>query len=118
MCCGASCGGPTRHGYKLGAEGSFFHTLVAPLAAEMGDAYPELVVAQAQVTRVIQKEEERFAETLAHGMQIYEDRTVGIPKGGIIPGEVVFLLYDTYGFTVDLTEHRPRTRPATGYGGF
>ena len=99
-----------RHGYKLGAEGSFFHRLVTPLVAEMGSAYPELVVAQAQVTRVIQKEEERFAETLAHGMQIYEDRTVDIPKGGIIPGEVVFLLYDTYGFPVDLTADIARER--------
>jgi alanyl-tRNA synthetase len=62
-----------RHGYKLGAEGSFFHTLVAPLAVEMGDAYPELAAGAIQTARVIQQEEERFAETLAHGMKLLED---------------------------------------------
>jgi alanyl-tRNA synthetase len=67
-----------RHGYKLGAEGSFFHKLVAPLAAEMGAAYPELPVPQPQVARIIQQEEERFAETLAHGMKLLEEGIAGL----------------------------------------
>ncbi|CDH47636.1 alanine--tRNA ligase [Candidatus Contendibacter odensensis] len=98
-----------RHGYKLGAEGSFFHTLVAPLAAEMGDAYPELVAAADQVTRVIRQEEERFAETLAHGMKLLEDGIAGL-SSATIPGATVFKLYDTYGFPVDLTADIARER--------
>ena len=98
-----------RHGYKLGAEGSFFHTLVAPLAAEMGDAYPELVHAEAQVARVIQQEEERFAETLSHGMKLLEEDIAQL-SGATLPGETVFRLYDTYGFPVDLTADIARER--------
>jgi len=98
-----------RHGYKLGAEGSFFHTLVAPLAAEMGDAYPELAATAAQTARVIQQEEERFAETLAHGMKLLEDSIAQLASA-TIPGETVFKLYDTYGFPVDLTADIARER--------
>ena len=98
-----------RHGYKLGAEGSFFHTLVAPLAAEMGDAYPELAAAATQTARVIQQEEERFAETLAHGMKLLEDSIAQL-SSATIPGETVFKLYDTYGFPVDLTADIARER--------
>ncbi len=98
-----------RHGYKLGAEGSFFHALVAPLAAEMGGAYPELVRAEAQVTRVIQQEEERFAETLSHGMKLLEEDIARL-SGATLPGETVFKLYDTYGFPVDLTADIARER--------
>ena len=98
-----------RHGHKLGATGGFFHTLVAPLAAEMGDAYPELRHAQDQVTRVIQQEEERFAETLSHGMRLLEESIAHL-SGTVIPGEAVFKLYDTYGFPVDLTADIARER--------
>ncbi|MFZ4789880.1 MAG: alanine--tRNA ligase [Candidatus Competibacteraceae bacterium] len=98
-----------RHGYKLGAEDSFFHTLVAPLAAEMGDAYPELAAAAVQTARVIQQEEERFAETLAHGMKLLEDSIAQL-AGATIPGATVFKLYDTYGFPVDLTADIARER--------
>ena len=98
-----------RHGYKLGGEGSFFHTLVAPLAAEMGDAYPELAAAATQTARVIQQEEERFAETLAHGMKLLEDSIAQLASE-TIPGETVFKLYDTYGFPVDLTADIARER--------
>ena len=98
-----------RHGYKLGAEGAFFHTLVGSLVMEMGDAYPELRTAAAQVTRVIQQEEERFAETLSHGMKLLEEGIAGL-SGTIIPGETVFKLYDTYGFPVDLTADIARER--------
>ena len=98
-----------RHGYKLGAAGSFFHTLVGPLVAEMGDAYPELAAAAAQVSRVIEQEEERFAETLAHGMKLLEEGIAAL-SGDTIPGATVFKLYDTYGFPVDLTADIARER--------
>ncbi|WFP51990.1 alanine--tRNA ligase [Methylomonas sp. EFPC3] len=91
-----------RHGYRLGIQDTFFYKLVAPLAAEMGEAYPELVKAQEQVERVLKKEEERFAETLGQGMKILENCVAKL-DGHVIPGDVVFLLYDTYGFPVDLT---------------
>ncbi|MEZ5591708.1 MAG: alanine--tRNA ligase [Gammaproteobacteria bacterium] len=98
-----------RHGYKLGAKDSFFYQLVAPLVAEMGDAYPELRQAQDQVTRVIEQEEERFAETLDNGMGLLE-RDIAALHGKTIPGATVFKLYDTYGFPVDLTADIARER--------
>ncbi len=91
-----------RHGYRLGIREVFFFKLVAPLVAEMGAAYPELTIAQAQVERVLEKEEQRFAETLEQGMKILESCVAKL-TGGVIPGETVFQLYDTYGFPVDLT---------------
>ncbi len=91
-----------RHGYRLGMEDSFFYRLVAPLAGEMGSAFPELVKHQAQVEKVLRQEENRFAETLAQGMRILEGCVEGL-AGAEIPGDTVFQLYDTYGFPVDLT---------------
>jgi alanyl-tRNA synthetase len=91
-----------RHGYRLGIQDVFFYKLVAPLVAEMGSAFPELKAAQAQVEKVLKKEEERFAETLGQGMKILE-ACVAKLQGTVIPGETVFQLYDTYGFPVDLT---------------
>jgi alanyl-tRNA synthetase len=91
-----------RHGYRLGIQDVFFYKLVAPLVEAMGEAYPDLKFAQAQVERVLKKEEERFAETLGQGMKILE-ACVGKMDGTVIPGETVFQLYDTYGFPVDLT---------------
>jgi alanyl-tRNA synthetase len=91
-----------RHGYRLGIREVFFYKLVAPLAAEMGEAYPELKAAQAQVERVLQKEEQRFAETLEQGMKILENCVEKL-HSTVIPGDVAFLLYDTYGFPIDLT---------------
>jgi alanyl-tRNA synthetase len=91
-----------RHGYRLGIQDVFFYKLVAPLAEEMGGAYPELTSAQAQVERVLKKEEERFAETLGQGMKILE-ACVAKMEGTVIPGDTLFQLYDTYGFPVDLT---------------
>lgn len=91
-----------RHGYRLGIHEIFFYKLVAPLVEEMGEAFPELKIAQAQVERVLKKEEERFAETLGQGMKILE-ACVARMKGSVIPGDTVFQLYDTYGFPVDLT---------------
>jgi alanyl-tRNA synthetase len=98
-----------RHGKKLGAHDLFFHKLVGPLADEMGAAYPELRKAQAHVEKVLRKEEQRFAETLDAGMEILEDAIAGL-AGNEIPGDVVFKLYDTYGFPVDLTADVARER--------
>jgi alanyl-tRNA synthetase len=91
-----------RHGYRLGIHEVFFYQLVAPLVEEMGEAFPELKANQAQVERVLQKEEQRFAETLGQGMKILE-ACVAKLHGTVISGDVVFQLYDTYGFPVDLT---------------
>jgi alanyl-tRNA synthetase len=98
-----------RHGKKLGYDGLFFHRLVAPLAQEMGEAYPELVKAREHVETVLAKEERRFGETLDSGMAILEEAIEHL-DGREIPGEVVFKLYDTYGFPVDLTADIARER--------
>ena len=98
-----------RHGNKLGATAPFFHQLVATLAAEMGEAYPELVKLQPQVEKALLAEEEQFAKTLDNGLQILQDALANI-SGDEIPGEVVFKLYDTYGFPVDLTNDIARER--------
>ena len=98
-----------RHGKKLGHDPLFFHKLVQPLVEEMGDAYPELKKAQAHVEKVLVKEEERFAETLDQGMEILEESIANL-DGKEIPGDVVFKLYDTYGFPVDLTADIARER--------
>ena len=101
-----------RHGKKLGVDDAFFSKLVDPLCAEMGDAYPELVKAKAHVEKVLDKEERRFAETLDQGMEILDEAIAGL-KGTELPGDVVFKLYDTYGFPVDLTADIARERDLT-----
>ncbi len=101
-----------RHGKKLGMNETFFHKLVGPLCKEMGDAYPELVKAKAHVEKVLEKEEIRFAETLDQGMEILESAIAKL-KGKELPGDVVFKLYDTYGFPVDLTADIARERDLT-----
>ena len=101
-----------RHGYRLGIHEVFFYKLVAPLALEMGEAFPELKAAQANVERILKKEEERFAETLGQGMKILET-CVAKMQGSEIPGETVFQLYDTYGFPVDLTADFARENQLT-----
>ncbi|MDP6967521.1 MAG: alanine--tRNA ligase [Gammaproteobacteria bacterium] len=98
-----------RHGNKMGARGSFFHKLVAPLVAEMGEAYPELTEAQSRVEKIILKEEQQFAKTLDQGMRILETDLQQL-KGKQIPGATIFKLYDTYGFPVDLTGDIARER--------
>ena len=91
-----------RHGHKLGLREPFFYQLVDVLTQEMGEAYPELPKAQEQVEKILKQEEIRFAETLDQGMQILGAEIKSL-KGKIIPGDVIFKLYDTYGFPVDLT---------------
>lgn len=101
-----------RHGNKLGATAPFFYKLVPTLAAEMGDAYPELKTLQPQVEKALLQEEEQFAKTLDNGMQILEDALAEL-DGKQIPGDVVFKLYDTYGFPTDLTNDIARERGLT-----
>ncbi len=108
-----------RHGHQLGMDGLFFHKLVQPLVEVMAEAYPELAEAQNNVERILKMEEQRFAETLDHGMKILEqaikeqtskqlsDKTT---TSGVISGETLFKLYDTYGFPVDLTADIARER--------
>ncbi len=101
-----------RHGYILGVKEPFFHKLVESLCDEMGEAYPELLSQRSQVEKVLRLEEERFAQTLEQGMRILEETISGL-DGTTIPGEVVFKLYDTYGFPRDLTADIARERDLT-----
>ncbi|KUM54671.1 alanine--tRNA ligase [Rheinheimera sp. EpRS3] len=101
-----------RHGNKLGAKGAFFYQLVAALVAQMGEAYPELVAKQAVVEKVLKLEEEQFGKTLERGLTILEDALTGL-TGTELPGELVFKLYDTYGFPADLTNDVARERNLT-----
>ncbi len=98
-----------RHGHQLGMDDLFFYKLVQPLVEVMGEAYPELVKAQANVERLLKMEEERFAETLDHGMKILEEDIKQL-QDKTITGETLFKLYDTYGFPVDLTADIARER--------
>lgn len=101
-----------RHGNKLGANGSFFYQIVAALVAEMGEAFPELTQNQAHIERVLKAEEEQFAKTLEQGLKILEQDLAGL-QGSVVPGDVVFKLYDTYGFPMDLTGDIARERNLT-----
>jgi alanyl-tRNA synthetase len=97
-----------RHGHKLGQDQPFFHRLVADLDAAMGDAYPELRAAKSRVADVLRQEEERFGETLSHGMAILESALAGGAR--TLDGETAFKLYDTFGFPLDLTADVCRER--------
>ena len=98
-----------RHGYKLGQSQPFFHELVPALVAAMGDAYPELGREAQQVARILKLEEQRFAETLSAGMAQFDLR-MREAGGATVPGSLVFLLHDTYGFPPDLTADIARER--------
>jgi alanyl-tRNA synthetase len=98
-----------RHGYKLGQSQPFFYKLVPVLAQVMGDAYPELRERAESIARVLRGEEERFAETLAAGMAQFESR-MAEAGGHTVPGSLLFLLHDTYGFPPDLTADIARER--------
>ncbi|WP_323816147.1 alanine--tRNA ligase [Cellvibrio sp. NN19] len=101
-----------RHGNQLGQKQPFFHKLVKALAEVMGEAYPELHKNQAQIERVLLQEEEQFEKTLDKGIAVLEDALSKI-SGSEVPGKVVFTLYDTYGFPVDLTADIARERGLT-----
>lgn len=98
-----------RHGHKLGQEKPFFNTLVSALVEQMGEAYPELAKNQAHIEKVLLAEEEQFAKTLDKGMHVLNSEIASL-KEKTIPGETVFLLYDTYGFPVDLTNDVAREK--------
>ena len=100
-----------RHGYKLGARTPFFHKLVHALVEQMGEAYPELRQNEKRITDVLKTEEERFFQTIAHGMEILEGALATGAKQ--IDGETAFKLHDTYGFPVDLTADVCRERDVT-----
>jgi alanyl-tRNA synthetase len=110
-----------RHGYKLGIEEPFFYKLVPVLEREMSAAYPELTRGRELAERVLKQEEERFAETLANGMELLEGVIATVLKAGgasragraVIPGDTIFKLYDTYGFPADLTADIARERGLT-----
>jgi alanyl-tRNA synthetase len=97
-----------RHGHKLGQTKPFFAELVADLVAEMGHAYPELTQAAERVRQVLLQEEERFGETLEHGMKMLEAALA--KDAGKLDGAIAFTLYDTYGFPIDLTADICRER--------
>ena len=97
-----------RHGYQLGQKKPFFHRLVPDLDRVMGDAYPELRRASTRVAQVLRQEEERFGETIEHGMKMLEQALAGGTK--VLDGETAFTLYDTYGFPFDLTADVCRER--------
>jgi alanyl-tRNA synthetase len=97
-----------RHGYMLGMRQPFFHKMVPALIEEMGHSYPELSAKQSTVEKALLAEEERFGETLEHGMKVFDD--VAAKSSKVIPGADAFRLYDTYGFPVDLTADIARER--------
>ena len=99
-----------RHGYKLGCRTPFFNRLVSDLVKEMGEAYPELARAEQQVTDILRQEEERFFETIEHGMSILDAALASLTKGGTLDGDTAFKLHDTYGFPLDLTADVCRER--------
>lgn len=101
------CRRAIRHGYKLGARAPFFYTLVEALRKEMSEAYPELN--NPRIAEVIQEEEQRFFLTISKGMEILEG-AIAECKNGVLDGEVLFKLHDTYGFPADLTADVCRER--------
>jgi alanyl-tRNA synthetase len=107
-----------RHGYKLNQQQPFFYRLVPALVQIMGAAYPDLIKAQSHIEQLILREEEQFSNTLENGLKVFEEIVQKL-ESAEIPGEQVFLLYDTYGFPTDLTEDMARERKLTlDYPGF
>jgi len=108
-----------RHGHKLGQSQPFFYRLVEALKQQMGAAYPELAEQQQRIEEVLKQEEERFIETLDHGMKILEEALSNLTAGAVLDGQTLFTLYDTYGFPVDLTADICRERDvAVDFQGF
>ena len=101
-----------RHGYQLGCSEPFFNKLTGSLVGQMGGAYPELRHAKDKVERVLATEEQRFAKTLDQGLKIL-DREIASLSGNVLPGDIAFRLYDTYGFPLDLTADFLREKDLT-----
>ena len=102
-----------RHAHLLGTKDPLMHRLVPALVAEMGSAYPELKRSEPLIAETLKLEEIRFRETLARGLKLLDEASVGLKKGDRLQGEVAFKLYDTYGFPLDLTEESLRARGVT-----
>ncbi len=108
-----------RHAQLLGAKDPLMWRLVPVLVREMGQAYPELVQGEARIAEILELEEKRFRITLARGLSILDEETGRLGPGAVLPGEVAFKLYDTYGFPLDLTQDALRGRAMTvDEGGF
>ena len=99
-----------RHAHILGAKEPLMWRLVPMLVTEMGAAYPDLTRAQALITETLKLEETRFRQTLERGLKLLDEATSGMGKGKVLPGDVAFKLYDTFGFPIDLTEDALRAR--------
>ncbi|MEI7790520.1 MAG: alanine--tRNA ligase [Alphaproteobacteria bacterium] len=102
-----------RHAHLLGTRDPLMHRLVPALVGEMGPAYPELKRSEAMIAETLKLEEIRFRETLARGLKLLDEASVGLNKGDQLKGDVAFKLYDTYGFPLDLTEESLRARGVT-----
>jgi alanyl-tRNA synthetase len=102
-----------RHAHMMGCREPLLYKLVRALVAKMGGAYPELARAEDLITETLKLEETRFKQLLERGLRLLEDETAGLSAGGVLPGEVAFRLYDTYGFPLDLTQDALRARGMT-----
>ncbi|WP_404339031.1 alanine--tRNA ligase [Sphingomonas sp. MMS12-HWE2-04] len=102
-----------RHAQLLGAQNPLMHRMVPSLVAEMGAAFPELVRAQPLIEATLLQEETRFRQTLANGLRLLDEATLGMGEGATLPGETAFKLYDTFGFPYDLTEDALRAKAIT-----
>ncbi len=99
-----------RHAQLLGARDPLIYKLLPTLVREMGQAYPELVRAEALISETLKLEETRFRKTLERGLGLLSDATSTLSKGDMLDGETAFKLYDTYGFPLDLTQDALRAR--------
>jgi alanyl-tRNA synthetase len=99
-----------RYAQQIGCQEPLMYRLVPALIREMGDTYPELISAQALITETLKTEETKFKRTLGTGLKLLSDASAGMKKGAVLPGDVAFKLYDTYGFPLDLTEDALRPR--------
>jgi alanyl-tRNA synthetase len=99
-----------RHAHLIGVDSPLMWRLVPALVAKMGQAYPELTRAEALIAETLKLEESRFRRTLDRGLKLLEEETGKLPAGGVLPGEVAFRLYDTFGFPIDLTQDALKAR--------
>jgi alanyl-tRNA synthetase len=99
-----------RHAHILGAKDPLMWRLVPVLISEMGAAYPELTRAQALISETLKLEEGKFRQTLERGLKLLDEATSGMGTGKVLPGDIAFRLYDTFGFPYDLTEDALRGR--------
>jgi alanyl-tRNA synthetase len=102
-----------RHAQLLGAKEPLMWRLLPALIREMGQAYPELIRAEALISETLKLEETRFRKTLERGLGLLSDASEKLVEGDRLDGETAFKLYDTYGFPLDLTQDALRQRGVT-----